>query len=117
MTKRNSRVELIIWLLVTAGFILVIERVVKGIEVNGCGAALFAAIVIGLVNTLLRPLLVILTIPLTILTLGLFLLVVNALMFKLAAALVPGFRIVGFMPAVWGSLLLTVMNMLLELVL
>jgi putative membrane protein len=61
-----------------------------------------------------RPLAIVLTLPLTVVTFGLFLLVLNGVMLKLAATLVPGFRIRGFMPAVWGSLLLTLLNLLID---
>ena len=68
--------------------------------------------VLGFANAFVRPVLVVLSLPITILTFGLFLIVVNALVLKLAAALVPGFRIRGFLPAVWGALLLTLLNLL-----
>ena len=109
--------SIIVYLLITSALILVIEHVVKGIDVDDWKAALFAAAAIGIINTLIRPIAVFLTLPLTILTLGLFLLVVNALMFKLAAAVVPGFRIQGFLPAIYGSVLLTLMNLVVGVIL
>lgn len=105
-------VELLVHLVITAALLLLIARVVRGIEVSGWGSAFLAALALGLVNGIVRPLMVILTIPMTILTLGLFLFVVNALMFWLAAALAPGFRVRGFLAALLGSLLLTVLNVL-----
>jgi len=102
---------LIVHLVVTAALLLVVARVVKGVDVEGFGTALLAALAFGFVNALVRPVMVLLTLPLTILTLGLFLLVVNALMFRLAAALVPGFRVSGFGPALLGSLLLSLLNL------
>jgi putative membrane protein len=100
----------IIHLLIMAVLLLLVARLVPGIEVSGFGHAVLAALVLGLVNVLVRPLFIFLTLPLTILTLGLFLLVINALMLRLAAALVPGFEVRGFMPALWGSLLLTIFS-------
>lgn len=78
--------------------------IVPGISVRSFWTALIAAIVIGLVNALIRPILLILTLPINIVTLGLFTLVVNALMFWLAASLVKGFDVVGFGAAFWGAL-------------
>jgi putative membrane protein len=99
-------------LLITAALLLLVANLVSGVRVAGWGPALLAAIVLGLVNAFVRPLMVILTLPLTILTFGLFLLVVNALVLWLVAALVPGVHVRGFVPALLGSLLLTVLNLL-----
>jgi len=97
-------------LLISAGLLLVVAHVVTGIEVRDWGAALLAALVLGVVNAVVRPILVMLTLPLTIVTLGLFLFVVNALMLQLAAYFVPGFKVAGFGAALLGSLLLTILN-------
>lgn len=105
-------IVLIIHWLVAAGILLLVARIVPGIDVEGWGSALIGAIVLGLVNAFIRPLIVFFTLPLTVLTLGLFLLVVNALMISLVAALVPGFRISGFGSALLGSLLLTFLNLI-----
>ncbi len=102
---------LLVHLVVTALLLLAVARFVKGVEIAGFGTALVAALVFGLVNACIRPLMVLLTLPLTILTFGLFLFVVNALMFRLAAALVPGFTVNGFGPALLGSLLLSLLNL------
>jgi len=99
-------------LILTAALILLVANLVRGIEVGGWGTALLAALVLGLVNAVVRPLMVFLTFPLTIVTLGLFLFVINALMLLLVSALVPGMRVQGFGPALVGSFLLTVLNML-----
>ena len=101
------------WLL-SAVSLIIVANVIRGIQVNGFGTALVAAIVIGLVNATIGLLLKIITFPLTIVTLGLFWLVINALMLKLAAALVPGFRVVGFLPAFLGAILLTLVSTLLH---
>ena len=105
----------IVHLLVSSVLLLFIGRVVNGIYFRSLGAALLAALVLGIVNAIIRPLLVILTFPITLVTLGLFLLVINALMLKLTAALVPNFQINGFLPALIGALLLSVLNLLLSL--
>jgi putative membrane protein len=101
-------------LVLTAIAILVVANVVGGVLVSGFGAALIGALILGLVNAFVRPVMILLTLPLTIVTLGLFLFVVNALMFWLVAALVPGFQISGFGAALLGSLLLTVLNILID---
>jgi putative membrane protein len=97
--------------LVTAALLLLVANLVRGVQVAGWGAAFLGALVLGLVNALVRPVMVVLTLPLTILTFGLFLLVVNALMLWLVAALVPGIKVQGFGPALLGSLLLTLLNL------
>ena len=101
------------WLL-SAVSLIIVANVIRGIQVDGFGTALIAAIVIGLVNATIGLLLKIITFPLTIVTLGLFWLVINALMLKLAAALVPGFRVTGFLPAFLGAILLTLVSTLLH---
>lgn len=98
-------------LVVTAALLLVVANLVRGVRVAGWGAALLGALVLGLVNAFVRPVMVALTLPLTALTFGLFLLVVNALVLWLVAALVPGIRVRGFGPAFVGSLLLTLLNL------
>ena len=97
------------WILLAAALLLV-AQVAPGVRLAGFGAALVAAAFLGLLNTLVRPLLVMLTLPVTVLTLGLFLFVINALMFWLAAGLltIDGFRVDGFWPALLGSLLYSV---------
>src|SRR5687768_4359478 len=107
----------IVHVLVTAVLIFLLGRIVSGIRVRDAKAALLGALVLGFANALVRPVLVLLTLPVTVLTLGLFLLVVNALMLALAAAVVKGFEIEGFGAAVWGSLVLAVMNFLVGLLL
>ncbi len=96
---------------IVVGLLLwVVARIVPGVEVDGVGHALVAGLVLGVINALVRPLLVILTLPITILTLGLFLLIINAILLKLAAALVPGFRVHGFLAAVLAALLLSIFS-------
>jgi putative membrane protein len=109
--------QFIMHILVTAVLLFILGRMVDGIEVRDGKAAVFGALVLGLANALVRPLLLWLTMPVTFLTLGLFVLVVNALMLMLAAAFVDGFEVEGFGSAMWGSLGLAVMNLLVGMVL
>ncbi|GBF82823.1 phage holin family protein [Aphanothece sacrum] len=106
--------DLLIAWLVTAISLLIIAQLPIGVEIDNFGKALVAAIVFGILNAVIKPILVVLTIPLTILTLGLFLFVVNAIVFGLAAALVQGFRLrYGFWSAIFGSVFLSIVNSLL----
>jgi putative membrane protein len=102
-------------LILTAALLLLMANLVRGVQVEGWVSALIGAIVLGIVNAVVRPLMVFFTLPLTILTFGLFLLVVNALMLWLVAALVPGIRVQGFGPALLGSLVLTLLNFVVEM--
>jgi putative membrane protein len=102
-------------LILTAALLLLVSNLVSGVHVRGWRSALIGAIVLGFVNAVVRPLMVLLTLPFTILTFGLFLLVVNALMLWLVAALVPGIRVQGFGSALLGSLVLTLLNLAVEL--
>lgn len=100
--------KLIARLLLSALGVMLVAYLVPGIAVASFWVALIAAIVIGLVNSLVRPVLHVLALPITILTLGLFTLIVNAACFGLAAWLVPGFTVAGFGPAFWGAIALSV---------
>ena len=104
---------LVHWI-VTALAVWITSRLVSGFYVDSAGAALIAAVVIGLVNATLGLFLKIITLPLTILTLGLFWLVINAVMLEFASAFVPGFHIRGFAAAFWGAIVLSLVNMLLK---
>jgi putative membrane protein len=103
--------EFFIHLVVTALLLLVVAYMVPGVQIEGMKSALIAALILGIVNALVRPLVVFLTIPITILTLGLFLLAINAFMFLLASKLVPGFRVDGCLPAFLGSLVFSALNL------
>jgi putative membrane protein len=92
----------------------IVARIVPGIQLNGFGSALVATVVIGIVNAVIGPVLKFLSFPFIFLTLGLFLLVINAALLGLAALFTPGFRIRGFFPALIGSLALTVVSWLLR---
>ena len=100
------------WLLYAAALVLV-ANLVSGITVSSFGSALLAAVVIGLLNLLVRPVLVVLTLPVTVITLGLFLLVINALMLMLVARLVRGFHLDGFWTAFWASLFMSLLSLVL----
>lgn len=101
------------WLL-SAAALLLVAYVYSGVTVQSFGAALIAAFVIGLLNTVVRPILLVLTLPVTVLTLGLFLFVVNALMFWAAASVLDGFQVRGFLAALVGSLLYSVLGLVIE---
>jgi putative membrane protein len=96
------------WLVCAVALILV-AKIVPGVWVKSFGSALFAALVIGLINALIRPLLILLTIPITILTLGLFLFVINALLFLLAGRLLSGFKVRDFWSALGGSIVYSIL--------
>jgi putative membrane protein len=97
---------LVRWI-VSAIALYLTSSVVRGIEVRGLPALLLAAAMIGIINAFVRPVVLLLTLPLSVLTLGLFVLVVNAAMLSLASAFVPGFTVHGFWAALWGWLLLS----------
>ena len=104
---------LLVWFL-GALALWIVAQIIPGIYVKGFGDALIATIVIAVVNAIVGPILRFLTFPLTLLTLGLFLLVVNALLLKLASLFTPGFKVHGFFSAVIGSLVLTVLTWVLR---
>lgn len=109
----TAAVGFLVRVLVNAMAILIAAAVVPGIELSGAGAALGAGLVLGLINGLIRPILLILTLPLTLLTLGLFLFVLNALCLWLTSALVKGFAVQGFGAALLGALLVSAVSWLL----
>jgi putative membrane protein len=94
--------------------LIIVAHVIRGFDVSSFTTALIAALVIGLVNATVGWILKILTLPLTLLTLGVFWFVINALMLKLASAFVPGFTIRGFLPAFFGEIVLSLVNLLLK---
>lgn len=101
------------WLL-SAAALLFVAYIYSGVQVQSFGSALIAAFVIGLFNVVLRPVLVILTLPVTIVTVGLFLFVINALMFWAAASVLDGFHVNGFGAALLGSLLYSAIGLIIE---
>ena len=103
------------WLLL-AGALLLVAHLYPGVEVKSFGSAMIAALILGLLNTLLRPILVLLTLPVTVVSLGLFLFVINALMFWAAAGVLDGFAVTGFGAALVGSLIYSLCGMLIDTV-
>jgi putative membrane protein len=101
------------WLLLAAALLLV-TQLYSGVKVESFGEAMLAALVIGLFNTLVRPLLVLVTLPVTLLTLGLFLFVINALMFWWAASVLDGFSVNGFGAALLGSVIYSLCGMVID---
>ena len=104
---------LIKWLL-SATALLCVAYIYPGVVVGSFGAAMMAALVIGLFNMVLRPVLVLLTLPVTLLTLGLFLFVINALMFWAASGVLQGFYVRGFGAALLGSLIYSVFGLVID---
>ena len=99
---------------VSALALWIVARIIPGIELRGFGDALIATVIIAIVNGTIGPILRFLTFPLTVLTLGLFLLVVNAFLLKLASLFTPGFKVRGFLSAILGSLVLTILAAILR---
>ncbi len=104
---------LVRWLLLAAALLLV-AHLVSDVVLNSFGAAMIAALVLGLLNALLRPLLILLTLPVTVLTLGLFLFIINALMFYFAAQLMPGMSVASFGAALLGSLIYSALGVVID---
>ncbi len=109
----DSMKLIIRWLLLAAALLLV-AHLYSGVSVADYSAALMAAFVIGLLNTLVRPVLVLLTLPVTLLTLGLFLFVINALMFWWAGSIFEGFKVPTFGTALVGSLIYSLCSMVID---
>jgi putative membrane protein len=93
--------------------LLVAAHVVPGIRLDGLASALIAGLLLGLINAIVRPILVVLTFPITLLTLGFFLLVLNAFCLWLVSVFVSGFRVAGFWPAFWGALIVSLVSWIL----
>jgi len=104
---------LIRWLVTTIA-IFMVPSLAPGVKVEGFGAALAAAAILGILNALVRPILIILTLPLTILTLGVFILIINALLFQLAGAIVSGIHVASFWSAFLASIIVTLVSWILN---
>ncbi|HLT98128.1 MAG TPA: phage holin family protein [Burkholderiaceae bacterium] len=104
---------LLVWIL-NAVALLIVAYLLPGINVASFGAALIAALVLGLLNTLVKPVLVLLTLPITVVTLGLFLLVLNALVFWFAGSILKGFQVAGFWWALAGAIVYSLISGLLS---
>lgn len=104
------------WLLLAAALLLV-AHLYPGVTVKSFGAAMIAALVLGLLNAVVRPILVVLTLPVTIVTIGLFLFVINALMFYFAANILDGLHVTGFVAALIGSLIYSLCGVIIDVAL
>ncbi|MDB5727762.1 MAG: phage holin family protein [Noviherbaspirillum sp.] len=100
---------LLVWL-INAAALFVVPYLIPSIRVQDFTTALIAALVLALVNTLIRPVLVLLTLPVTVLTLGLFILIINGLLFWVVANFIKGFQVAGFWSAVGGALVYTIIS-------
>lgn len=112
----NLMLGLLVQWLLSAIALLLVSRIVPGFRVGGLEPALIAALVIGLLNATLGLILKVITFPLSILTLGIFLLVINGLMILLASKLVLGFHVRGFVPAFWGAVVLAILGIVIRAV-
>ena len=110
-----QRMKLLLRWALLACSLLLVAHLLGGVEVRSFGAALVAALVLGLLNTLVRPLLILLTLPVTLLTLGLFVFVINALMFWAAASVLEGLHVNGFWAAMVGSLLYSLCALVIDM--
>ena len=106
--------KIIIRWFLNALFLILITYLIPGIVISNIYSALATALILGVVNALIRPILIILTLPINILTLGLFTLVINGLLFWFVSSFVKGFEVTGFLPAFFGALLLSVFTSLLN---
>ena len=100
---------LVVWL-INALALMAVAYLMPSIQISSFGAALIAALVLGLVNAVIRPVLVLLTLPVTILTLGLFIFVLNGLLFWMVGTWLQGFEVAGFWPAVFGAILFSLVS-------
>jgi len=107
--------EFLIKLIINTVTLIIVVKIIPGIKVDRWQTAVFSALMLGLVNAFLRPLVIFFTLPLNILSLGLFTLVINAFMFYLVSKLVPGFTVNGFWNAFWGALFFSIISFLLSL--
>ena len=107
----DARTYVIRWLVNAVG-LLIVSKIMQSIEIDGILTAVVAAAVIGLINIFLRPLLIILTLPINILSLGLFTLVINGLIFYFVGSIVEGFQVTGYLAAFLGALILSIINVL-----
>jgi len=115
-SPEDLNMRLILHWILSAIALLLVSRLVPGFHVAGLLPALIAVVVIGLLNATVGLFLKIITFPLSILTLGIFLLVINGVMILVASSLVPGFHVRGFFPAFWGAVVLALLGMLIRAV-
>ncbi len=108
--------RLLLSLLLNTLALIITAYVVPGIKVDTFVSALLAAVVLGIINTFIKPVLILLTLPLTIITLGLFIFVVNAIVLRITTLFVPGFFVDGWMPAILGAIVLSIASTILSTV-
>jgi len=108
------RMKWIVKWMLCAGALLLVAQIYSGVQLQNFTAALIAALVLGLFNTLLRPVLIVLTLPITVVTLGLFLFVIHAVTFWAASGMLDGFAVAGFEAALIGSVLYSLLCMLID---
>ncbi len=101
-------------IIVTAFSLVLVAEFIPGIHVDSLVTAILAAMLIGILNVLVRPILMILTLPITLLTLGLFIFVINAFLFWVAASIIDGFTVTGFLPALVGSFIVSTISTLIN---
>lgn len=111
--RKHMKSILIAWI-ISAASLLIVAHILPGFQVDSIGTALFAAVIIGLINATIGLFLKIITIPLSILTFGIFLLVINGLMLMLASSLVSGFHVAGFWTAFFAALILAIVSTILR---
>lgn len=104
---------LIRWFITTLA-VLVVPYVISGVRVEGLGTALAAGAILGVLNAVVRPVLILLTLPLTVVTIGLFIFVINALLFEFAAAIVPGMHVASFWSALFASIVVSIVSWILN---
>lgn len=109
-----SAMKLIVKWLLSATALLAVASLYSGVEVQSFGAALVAALIIGLFNVFLRPVLIVLTLPVTLVTIGLFLFIINAVLFWAAASVLDGFQVQGFAAALLGSLIYSAFGLVID---
>lgn len=110
----HAAMRFLLRVLLNAVALFVAAWLIPGVQITGPAAAILAGLLLGLVNALVRPVLLLLTLPFTLVTLGLFIFVVNGICFALTAALVPGFRISGFLAALLGSIVVSIVSWILN---
>ncbi|MBI4121916.1 MAG: phage holin family protein [Parcubacteria group bacterium] len=101
---------MILRLLINAAALLVLPQIVSGVSVSGWYTALITALILAILNTVIRPIVQILALPISVLTLGIFALVINALFFWFVSSFVDGFSVTGFWPAFWGALVMSIVS-------
>lgn len=112
MAESNSSASLLARLITTTLGVIFVDWILTGVHIDGVMTALFFAIVLALLNILVKPMLIVLTLPITVVTLGLFLVVINALMILLAAEIVPGIKVDGFW---WAALFSIILSLIVSL--